>query len=583
MLLLEQFEHLTLHPKNAVRLKALVLQLAVQGKLTENWRRQNPDVEPASELLKRIESEKAQLVKDKKIKKDKPLEPIPEDEVPYTLPEGWVWCRFGEVITFTNGYAFQSSSFTDEGIGVIRIGDLQNGHVVKYTMKYIESADCKGLIPDYSVEPGAMLIAMSGATTGKIAFNNSSETFLLNQRVGKITPILINSGFLSFILNTKVEENLRISKGSAIPNISTAQIKDIIVPHPPLAEQEAIVARVEELMQKIEELEQQTAERIKLKKNLSTAALQQLTTAPDEELQQNWLFLKQHFQSMFDETANVKKLRETILQLAVQGKLTTNWRKYNPATEPASELLKRIQAEKAQLVKEKKIKKEKPLEPISEDEVPYTLPEGWVWCRFGELILDIEAGKSPSCEPQEANIDEWGVIKISAVSWGEFLERENKKLPASVPPFEDKEIIAGDFIMSRANTADLIARSVVVGDSVRFKLLLNDKTLRVRFQSDIVKVYCNLFNNCSVARAYYKEVATGTSDSMKNIGREQIKNLLVPLPPETEQKAIVAKVDQLMQLCNELEQQIQQSKLETGALMQAVVQEALQVQEEVEL
>ncbi|MBD1398815.1 hypothetical protein H9Q13_16710 [Pontibacter sp. JH31] len=179
---------------------------------------------------------------------------------------------------------------------------------------------------------------------------------------------------------------------------------------------------------------------------------------------------------MFDEAANVKKLRETILQLAVQGKLTATWRTQNPTTEPASELLKRVQAEKAQLVKDKKIKKEKLLDPILEVDVPYTLPEGWVWSRFGDLLLDIEAGKSPSCNPQEANLDEWGVIKISAVSWGEFLDRENKKLPPSVLPFKDKEIMPGDFIMSRANTADLIARSVIVGDSVRSKLLLNDKT-----------------------------------------------------------------------------------------------------------
>ncbi|WP_181305535.1 restriction endonuclease subunit S [Rufibacter sp. XAAS-G3-1] len=574
MVLLEQFEHLTLHPKNAARLKELVLQLAVQGKLTQTWRNQNPHVEPASELLKRIEAEKAQLVKEKKMKKEKPLEPISEEEILDELPETWTWCRLGEAISFTNGYAFQSSSFTDEGIGIIRIGDLQNGEVVTQSMKYVDSDEFESLLQDFAAEPGAMLIAMSGATTGKIAVNNTSTTFLLNQRVGKIRPILVNSLFLNSLLNTKIEENLRISKGSAIPNLSTAQIKEIIFPLPPLAEQEAIVARVEELMQKIEELEKANQDRIQLQKSLGAAALQALTTAPDHELEQQWAFLQQHFQILFGQEANVKKLRETILQLAVQGKLTSAWRRQNPTTQPAAHLLQQIQAEKAQLVKDKKIKKEKPLEPISEDEVPYELPDSWVWCRLGEICLKVTDGTHHSPPNIEAgkykyvtakNIKNDGVL-LSNITY--VTEEIHQEIYSRCNP-EKGDIL---YIKDGATTGIVTINNL----DEPFSMLSSVALLKLPKEVD------NKFLLYLMRSPYFYEATrSGMSGvAITRVTLSKINYSLSPLPPLAEQEAIVAKVDQLMQLCDALEQQLAQANQQAEALMQAVVQEALQPQEE---
>jgi len=269
----------------------------------------------------------------------------------------------------------------------------------------------------------------------------------------------------------------------------------------------------------------------------------------------------------------LKKLRQQILQEAIEGKLTADWRKQNPDVEPASELLKRIQAEKAQLIKDKKIKKQKSLSAISEEEKPFDLPDGWVWCRYGEVMLDVEAGKSPTCYNFPAKKNEWGVLKISAISWDSFREDENKKLKPNIEPFTDKEVKSGDFIMTRANTKELVAKSVIVND-VCSKLLLNDKTLRVHFSENINIEYMNLFNNGEYAREHYISVATGASPSMKNISRDNIKSLLTPLPPLPEQKAIVAKVEKLLALCDQLESQITRNQSHAEQLMQAVLKEA---------
>ncbi|MEJ8802144.1 restriction endonuclease subunit S [Pontibacter sp. H249] len=582
MLLLEQFENLTLHPKNAASLKKLVLQLAVQGKLTENWRRQNPDVEPAANLLKRIEAEKAQLVKEKMIKKEKPLEPVSEDEVPHALPENWAWLRLGE-LTYNFGQKIPDAIFSyidvasvDNKRGVI--GDLQTilpNEAPSRARKIVQ----EGCVIYSTVRPYLLNIALveKNYEPGAIA---STAFAILNP-----LPSLDKKFLYYYLRSAPFIEYVKSQMiGVAYPAINDAKLLSGAVPLPPLAEQEVIVARVEELMQKIEELEKQTAERIWLKQHLGAAALQQLTAATDEELEQNLLFLKQHFQTIFDEAANVKKLRETILQLAVQGKLTATWRTQNPTIEPASELLKRIQAKKAQLVKEKMIKKEKPLELISEDEVPYSLPEGWVWCRLSNIILDTDAGKSPQCDNRSAAPDEFGFIKTTAIQSLQFLPNENKAILKADHANLKYEIKPGDILITRAGPRNRVGVVCAV-TSTRDKLLLSDKTVRISLiaENQVNARFLAVTLSTGASGDFLESKKSGMADSQVNITQDNIKLTPVALPPLAEQEAIVAKVDQLMLLCDELEQQIHQSKQEAEALMHAVVQEALQVQEEVEL
>ncbi|MGO4952217.1 restriction endonuclease subunit S [Paenibacillus sp. LX16] len=238
--------------------------------------------------------------------------------------------------------------------------------------------------------------------------------------------------------------------------------------------------------------------------------------------------------------------------------------------------MEKIKAEKEILIKEKKIKKFKPLPEITEDETPYELPQGWGWVRWGELIFGIDAGWSPKCHDYSATYPEWGVLKISAVTWGRFNPNENKYLPEMKKEKEKLEVKAGDFLISRANTAELVARSVIVEETPE-RLLLSDKILRLLFSDEVIPAYINLVNLSPSARKYYSGIATGTSDSMKNVSQEQIKGLLIPLPPLNEQKRIVEKVDQFMTLFDELEKSVEQSRQDSELLMQSILQGAFGV------
>ncbi|MBJ6111786.1 restriction endonuclease subunit S [Hymenobacter sp. BT523] len=269
------------------------------------------------------------------------------------------------------------------------------------------------------------------------------------------------------------------------------------------------------------------------------------------------------------QTTLLTRLREAILREAVQGRLLPQ----DPTDEPAPALLARIRAEKHHLIKEKKLRAEKPLPPLSDAEVPYGVPEGWVWCRLGQLVLKSEAGKSLTCYPYPASYPKWGIIKVSAMSWGTFDETESKELPEEVTPELAYQIMPGDYLISRANTGELIGRSVLVGE-IKANLLLSDKSIRMIFAEDVNKEYISLCNAAEYTRTYYKSVATGTSDSMKNLSREQMYALAIPLPPLAEQRRIVAKVAELLAHCTELEAELGQARAAASALHAAALREA---------
>ena len=261
-----------------------------------------------------------------------------------------------------------------------------------------------------------------------------------------------------------------------------------------------------------------------------------------------------HFDLLATAPDGIARLRELILSLAVCGKLVPQ----DAKDEPASVLLKRIRKEKACLIAAGKIKRDKPLPPIADDEKPFELPDGWNWVRFGDLVNSSEAGWSPSCSNTPRESDHWGVLKVSAVSWGEFRSDENKELPPGLVPRPEFEVQPGDFLMSRANTEELVARSAIAGKP-ESRLMMSDKIIRLHISSRMNKVFCNLYNNSAAARSHYAENASGTSSSMKNVSRETILKLPVPIPTSNEQSRIVARVEELRRLCAALRERLMQS------------------------
>ncbi len=536
------------------KLRELILELAVRGKLVP----QDPTDEPASVLLERIAVEKAQLVKDKKIKKQKALPEISEQDVPFLAPVGWEWTRLDDLVEVLDS----------------RRKPISKKDRVSGPYPYYGASGIVDFVDDYIFDENLILIGEDGAKWGKgdnTAFPVTGKSWV-NNHVHVVRGI--HSGLVDqFLVYSLVAQDLNeYITGITVPKLNQARLRTILVAVPCEAEQKRIVAKVDELMTLCDQLEQQTEASIEAHQVLVTTLLDTLTNSANaEELMQNWQMVAEHFDTLFTTEESIDQLKQTILQLAVMGKLVPQ----DPTDEPAAKLLERIAEEKAQLIKDKKIKKQKALPPIADDEKPFELPSGWEWCRVADLSLSSEAGWSPKCLDTPREAGKWGVLKVSAVTWGIYNPDENKELPSTLEPREQIEVKAGDFLISRANTAELVAKAVIVPPSSPDKLMMSDKIIRFRFSGMLEANYINLFNNSIFARNYYAEVAGGTSSSMKNVSRAQINELVVALPPKEEQNKIVSKVDSFFSLCDRLKSQLKKSQTTQLRLTDAIVEQAV--------
>jgi type I restriction enzyme S subunit len=412
---------------------------------------------------------------------------------------------------------------------------------------------------------------MYGATIGKTAILAKPAT--TNQAVCACTP---NHGvfnrFLLVLLKALKPHFIGQGAGGAQPNISREKIVATVVALPPEIEQHRIVAKVDELMALCDRMEAEQADAGSAHARLIDTLLGTLTQSTDAtDLAASWQRLAAHFHTLFTTESSLNALKQTILQLALRGKLVPQ----DPNDEPASDLLTRIAQQRTRLEADGVCKKTKPMQLLGEGKQSHEIPENWLWIRLGNLVIESSAGWSPSCESRPRKNGEWGVLKVSAVSWGVFNPDENKALPSSLEPRSEHEVVSGDFLVSRANTAELVARSVVV-EKCPPRLMLSDKIVRLKLSSLADARFINLANSCDRARSYYAAVAGGTSASMKNVSREQILNLAVPLPPLAEQHRIVAKVDELMALCDRLKADLAESRKRQARLASILIETALE-------
>lgn len=268
----------------------------------------------------------------------------------------------------------------------------------------------------------------------------------------------------------------------------------------------------------------------------------------------------------------LKKLRQQILQEAIEGKLTADWRKQNPDVEPASELLSRIQAEKAQLIKDKKIKKQKPLPPISEEEKPFALPEGWVWCRLGSILHSLQYGTSKKCSYD--NSQNTPILRIPNISSGTINTSDLKFTDLSDKEIDQYALKKYDLLVIRSNgSRKLVGKSVFVSGNYS-NYGYAGYLIRLRFLVENINVlFIQKYFSSTCLRMQIEEPLR-TTVGINNINSTELSNLLIPLPPLQEQKAIVAKVEKLLALCDQLETQITHNQTHAEQLMQAVLKEA---------
>jgi len=333
---------------------------------------------------------------------------------------------------------------------------------------------------------------------------------------------------------------------------------------------------VDELMTLLDRLETTRTQRETTRDRLTTASLARLTAphTTEKEFRAHAGFALDNLDQLTGRPEQIKLLRQTILNLAVRGKLVEQ----NPADASTLPLLIRIAAERAALVQAGEIKKQKPLPALSVEEKPFHLPTGWEWCRLGSLVLTSDAGWSPRTESHPREGDAWGVLKVSAVSWDYFDPNANKQVLSGTKPRLQAQVHKGDFLISRANTSELVARAVLVRDEP-YKLMMSDKIVRLDLGTDCDHRFAWLVNNyADYARDYYAANATGVSPSMKNVSRAVILNLPIPLPPLAEQQRIVAKVDHLMELCQRLRDVTIKIGTAHSQLLRALFSDALEMQ-----
>lgn len=496
----------------AEQLRKSILQMAIQGKLVP----QDSSDEPASVLLEKIRAEKENLIKQGKIKKDKNdsvifkgedgkfYEKIGKeikditDELPFEIPDTWSWCRFSVFCKINGGFAFKSENYTncENGIRVLRISDFDEYGIKNNKKVYYPY---KENLRDYFLEESDIVMCMTGGTVGKtLLIESLQEKMLVNQRVAdiKINKAISNKYVYFVLVSSYIREIIKDSKNSTNDNISIDLIKSFLLPIPPLNEQKRIIGAIEKFEPLLAEYEK----------------LEQQATKLDNEI--------------FD------KLKKSVLQYAIQGKLVPQ----DSSDEPASVLLSQIKAEKENLIKQGKIKKEKPLPPITDDEKPFDIPDNWEWTRIKDITQSyIGITYKPADVVKEGgNI----VLRSSNIQNGKLdltdLVRVNLNL-AEKFMVKKNDII----ICARNGSKKLVGKSAIIDQDIKNMTFGAFMAIcRTNFYKYIAKY---LQSNC-----FFEQLAnvSGTT-TINQLTQNNFNAFMVPLPPLNEQKRIVARIEEI--------------------------------------
>ena len=478
---------------NVQQLRNSILQEAIEGRLVP----QDPNDEPASVLLNRIREEKKRLVKEGKLKK-KDLEetPISEDEKPFEIPDSWEWCRIGDIFEHASG---KQQSSNNKKIGTLQkyitTSNLYWDSFVLDTLKEMYFSDEE--LKTCSATKGDLLVCEGGAGYGRSAIWSFDYDICLQNHVHRLRPYIDGvCRYVYYLIFLLKESNRLVSVGTAMPGLSANRLKEIAVPLPPLAEQKRIVAKIEELLPKVEEY------------GKAQDALNKL----NEELPE--------------------KLKKSVLQEAITGKLVPQ----DPNDEPASVLLNRIREEKKQLVKAGKLKK-KDLEetPISEDEKPFDIPDSWEWVKLYDCVSILYG------YPFESNM-------FNEDGFGFPLIRIRDVLPARTKTYTT-EVADERYVIKKGD--------MLVGMDGNFNVrfwnsepaYLNQRVCKIETKEEVLFQKFLYYYFPIALEEIFKSVSYVT---VKHLSDKHLRTMYIPLPPLAEQKRIVAKIEEVFKEIDKL-------------------------------
>ena len=522
------------------KLRELILELAVRGKLVP----QDANDEPASVLLERIATEKAQLVKEGKLKKQKPLPEISEDEKPFELPQGWAWARLGEYAEVKGGKRLpKGHTLINEQTeyAYIRVTDMKDGTVNLHGLQYL-TADTQKLIQQYTISKNDLYITIAG-TIGEVgSIPEELDGMNLTENAAKIIFSQIDRLWLKKSLSASFSMGQFIEKVNQLaqPKLALHRILSSILPVPPLEEQHRIVAKVDELMSLCDALEAQTeasisAHQILVETLLNALLLPQATanTASQSDISlepsftnrfdKDWQSVAEHFDTLFTTAASIDTLKQTILQLAVMGKL-----------------------------------------------VPWG--EG---LRTGELKEYLSFGPRNGFSPKEtSSATDVSVLKLGATTYGYLDLNQTKYVDIKVEDSSHLWLRDGDILIQRGNSANYVGCNCLIKMDVT-GVIYPDLMMKLRTVKDLNPEFLSIWLSSPKSRQFMWDRMTGTSGTMPKISKKIVESIPVIIPSITVQTFIVAKVEELMALCEQLKACLADVQTTQLHLADAIVEQAV--------
>ncbi len=538
--ILENFDTIFKNKTSLETLDKVILDLAIKGKLVE----QNQDDEPASELIKRIKAEKQRLIDEKVIKKEKPLPPIEDEEIPFDIPNNWEWVRLGEIGLLQTGNTPSTSKaeYFGRDIPFITPADISKGKIFYENRGLSFLGKEKGRV----AKQNAILQVCIGGSIGKVYYTDREVCF--NQQINGIDLYICNFKYIYLILSSTYfyEELIKNSNGTATPIINKSSWGNLPIPLPPIEEQKRIVSKVEKLQSIIKDLKEIYIKNQNNRENLKKSLLSEIESqSSDKDLLKNLEIIFANFDKIIKTKEDIKDIRNLILSLAIKGKLVEQ----NQDDEKASELIKRIKAEKQRLIDEKVIKKEKPLPPIEDEEIPFDIPNNWEWVRLGEISY-----LNPRNTAEDNLITSFVPMKLIFDGYENNHLTEDKlwkDIKSGFTHFKDDDIGIAKITPCFENRKSVIFKNLKNGLGAGTTELY---IIRV-FSKDILNSY--LLNIFKSERFIIEGIKTYTGTAgQQRVKKEFVENFLIPLPPIEEQKRIVSKVESLMKICDLLEEKI---------------------------
>lgn len=566
--LLEHFEQISDAPDAVPRLRRFILDLAVRGQLVEQY----PKDEPATELIKRIAAERACLAKAAKARSQASAQS--DDDKPYELPDSWSWTVLSEVAQYGLLDKVNSNKEITNTTWVLDLEDIE-----KDTSRLIERVSSAAR-PFRSTKTrfkrGDVLFGKLRPYLNKVIVADADGVCTT-----EIVPIRgycnLDPEYIKLVLKSPLtmERVERLMYGMKMPRLGTDDAKSLFFPLPPLTEQHRIMAKVDELMKLCDELEAAQEKRERRRDRLVAATLHGLNNGVKEDDSGEYLSFEESARFFFNNLPrlstrqeHIQQLRQTILNLAARGKLVPQ----DPMEEPAIETLQRIKERKELLIVEGKLRKEKILEPIAVEGTPFSLPSAWKWAKIGDWSLSTDYGTSVKSTHTDMGVP---VLSMGDIQNGRAILGGQKKVPRSIDDLPHLFLKQLDLLYNRTNSAELVGKTgIFMGEDDTFTFA--SYLIRIRFDTELTNpLYANLAMNAPYFRETQIVPELKQQCGQANVNGTKLKNMLVPVPPLKEQYHIVAKVDELMKLCDELEARVATTSTIRHDFLLATLEEAL--------